>query len=344
MRHLSVTFTLLTLATVVFGQTSTPPPVSPEQSAPMTVEIAHSKLLRGQEREVIEALQKLGKFQPRTAGVNRELGLAYYRIGKLADAEESFAAAIAEDAGDLQAVQLRGLTLYRLGRPGAALPFLERARQGTPDSNVDVNYVLGRCYIGAGRYDDARTAFAVQYDIDPKSGSAYLVMAQILLNIELPELAEENARKALDNTPNIALAHFMLGKIYLAKGDTKSAFEQFEQERNINPTYPPLYQFLGDLYIQTNQHQEAQHSLTKALSLDQTSTGPFILMGRLFLNDNDPQSAASYLEHAEQMDSSNFIIHYLLGQAYRQMGRREDAKRELEVVSKRHSSDSKSLQ
>lgn len=94
----------------------------------------------------------------------------------------------------------------------------------------------------------------------------------------------------------------MVGKVYLAKGDTAHALDQFEQERKINPTYPPLYEFLGDLYTKTAQYQQAQSSLTKALSLDQTSTGPFILMGRLFLDDNDPETAATYLEHAEQMD------------------------------------------
>ena len=59
-------------------------------------------------------------------------------------------------------------------------------------------------------------------------------------------------------------------------------------------------------------------------------------MGKLFLSDNDPQTAVTYLERAEQMDSSNFITHYLLAQAYRRMGRKDDAKRELEIVSSTH--------
>jgi predicted Zn-dependent protease len=90
------------------------------------------------------------------------------------------------------------------------------------------------------------------------------------------------------------------------------------------------------VYIRTNQLPEAQRALTKALSLDQSNTGPFILMGKLFLSDNDPQTAVTYLEHAEQMDSSNFITHYLLAQAYRRMGRKDDAKRELDIVSTTH--------
>jgi predicted Zn-dependent protease len=129
----------------------------------------------------------------------------------------------------------------------------------------------------------------------------------------------------------------------LARGDTTHALAEFEEERTLNPGYPPLYEFLGDLYIRTGQFQEAQHSLTQALSLDQTSTGPFILMGKLFVNDNDPQTAASYLEHAEQMDSSNYITHYLLARAYQSMSRKEDAAREMSAVKRLHAGENQLL-
>ena len=81
----------------------------------------------------------------------------------------------------------------------------------------------------------------------------------------------------------------------------------------------------------------AQQSLTQALSLDQSSTEPFILMGRLFLDDEDPQTESNYPEHAESMNLSNFITHYMLAQTYRSMGRTDEAKKEFDLVAKRHS-------
>jgi tetratricopeptide (TPR) repeat protein len=344
MQSLVMTMMFLILAASAYGQTVTPSPVSSEPPTAMTLEVAHAKLESGHEREAIDALQQLVAAKPPVKGAKRELGIAYYRTAKLVEAEQSFAAALAEDPDDGRSVQMRGLTLYRLGRPSAALRYLERARQWNPDSDVDVNYVVGRCYIDLHRYDDARAAFAAQYRVDPNTGAAYLILAQMLLTLELPETAEQNANTALRVSPNIALAHFVLGKVYLARRDTSHALEQFEQERKINPAYSPLYQFLADLYIKAGQLKEAQHSLTEAISLDQSSTGPFILMGRVFLDENDPETAVSYLQHAEQMDSSNFITHYLLGRAYRQMGRNEEAKRELDKVSKIHSADIKSIQ
>lgn len=239
---------------------------------------------------------------------------------------------------------LRGLTLYRLGRSEAAIPYLERSRQWTPNANVDANYVLGLCYMRARRYDDARSMFAAQYAVDPGSGSAYLLMAQILLHDELPELAAENARKALDVSPQIPLAHLVLGKVLLAKSDPVHALEQLQEERKINPGYAAVYEWLGDAYTRTGQYQQAQESLTKAISLDQSSTGPYILLGKVFLRDSDPQTAATYLEYAEQMDPGNYITRYLLGQAYKEMGRADDAKREIEAVSKLQSAGRTKLQ
>jgi predicted Zn-dependent protease len=309
----------------------------------MTVAEAHKELLHGKEKEAIQSLQRLAAVQPPVRGAIRELGITYYRTGRLEDAEKTFTAAMAVDPLDSESEQMRGLTLYRLNRRAAAVPFLEHTRKWTSASSVDVNYVLGRCYIDARRYDDARAAFAAQYSFGADSGAAYLLMAQMLVREELPELAEENTKRALQLSPQLALTHFVRGKIALARGDTTHALAEFEEERTLNPGYPPLYELFGDLYIRTGQFQEAQHSLTQALSLDQTSTGPFILMGKLFLNDNDPQTAASYLEHAEQMDSSNYITHYLLARAYQSMSRKEDAAREMSAVKSLHAGENQLL-
>jgi hypothetical protein len=41
-----------------------------------------------------------------------------------------------------------------------------------------------------------------------------------------------------------------------------------------------------------------------------------------------------YLERAEKMDPNNYMTHSLLGQAYRSLGRAEDASRETQISQK----------
>jgi Tfp pilus assembly protein PilF len=42
--------------------------------------------------------------------------------------------------------------------------------------------------------------------------------------------------------------------------------------------------------------------------------------------------AKMYLEHALEIDPKNYMAHYLLGQAYRALGRTDDANREYQTA------------
>jgi tetratricopeptide (TPR) repeat protein len=309
---------------------------------PETLVAAHQKLEYGDPNEAVAMLEKLASAND-AKGVQHELGIAYYRTGKLVFAEQAFAKAMTEDPNDIESVQMRGLSLYRLGRPAEAIPFLERVRQWTPNANADANYILGLCYLNAQRLDDARTAFARQFAVAPDSGPAYLVLGKMLLQANLPEPAADSARKALERMPNLPLAHFMLGEFYLFRSDTEQAIRQFEQEREINPGNAAVYDRLGDAYIRTGHYQQAQEALAKAIALDVSSTGPFIQMGKALLKQNEPRTSLLYLQHAEKMDPNNYVTHTLLAQAYRSLGREAEAKQQLEIASKIHTTDAREL-
>jgi tetratricopeptide (TPR) repeat protein len=289
-------------------------------------------------------LEKLAASGESARGVQHELGIAYYRTGKLLSAEQAFGRAMEENPNDIESVQMRGLSLYRLGRPAAAIPFLERVRQWTPNANADANYVLGLCYLNSQRYDDARVAFANQFSLPRDSGQAYLLLSKMLMQANLPEAGADAAKKALDLKPNLPLAHFMLGEFYLLKSDTEKALHEFEQEREISPANAAVYDRLGDVYTRSGKYQEAQESLSKAISLDTSSTGPFIQMGKVLLRRNDPQTSLLYLLHAEKMDPGNYITHTLLGQAYRGVGREQEARKELDIASRIHADSELKLQ
>lgn len=297
---------------------------------------AREDLATGKNAEAIALLQQAAAATPKPKGVEHDLGLAYYRSGKLAEARDSFALAIAEDSGDLESVQMEGLTLYRMGQPAAAVPYLKRVRQWAPNANADANYVLGLCYVNSQNFDAAREAFASQYGVAADSGAAYLLLGRMLVTANLPEQGADAARKALQLSPGLPLAHFLLGEVALYKSDVDAATHEFEAERAINPEYAPVYDRLGDLYTRVGQYQQAQQALMQAISLDVSSTDPFILMGKVLLRRKDPQTALLYLRHAEKMDPSNFITHDLLGQAFRALGQEQDAKQEFDAAAKIH--------
>ena len=231
---------------------------------------------------------------------------------------------------------MEGLVLYRMGQPAAAIPYLERVLQWMPNANADARYVLGLCYLNAQRYDDARASFAVDFGVDPNSAGAYLLLATMLRHANLPELAAVQAQKAVDLSPSLPLAHFMLGEVALYKSNVDLAISEFEAERRLNPDYAPLYDRLGDAYLRVEKLDEAQQALTKAIALDTSLTGAFIKMGKVLLRRQDTQTAIMYLKHAEKMDPEDFTTHTLLSQAYHRVGLDDDAKREAALGSKIH--------
>jgi tetratricopeptide (TPR) repeat protein len=305
---------------------------------------AHEALEHNHADEAILILERLAQQQPPAKGVQHELGFAYYSSGSLMKARHAFEAAVQQDADDLESVQLEGLTLYRLGQPDAAIPYLEKVRGWMPNANADANYVLGLCYLNARRYDDARRSFASQFGEAPDSAEAYLLTATMMMHASLEELAAEQARKALQISPALPMAHYLLGQVALYQSNIPEAIAQLEAERKINPNYSPLYDRLGDAYLHAGKFDEAQQALTKAISLDTSTTGPFILMGEVLLRRQDLHTALMYLQHAEKMDPSNYVTHTLLSQAYHRIGRQDDAKRETDIASKIHADNQLKLE
>jgi predicted Zn-dependent protease len=268
------------------------------------------------------------------AGLKRVEGLADYAKNDLRAADAAFAAALLEDPRDGEAAEMRGLTLFRLGKPADAIPLLEGAsKQGTL-GQADPNYILALCYMDMRRYDDARRAFAAQYGFAPESASAYLVAARMLLRREYLPVALSFAQKAIELDPALPLAHELLGEIALASSRFDEAIAEFEKEKARNPLEPSVYDRLGDAYSREAKYDDAQRNLQRAVLLEPNSTGPYILLGKTMLKKTDPVAAATYLEHAERLDPGNYITHSLLGQAYRTMGRFEDATREAAMAQK----------
>jgi predicted Zn-dependent protease len=289
---------------------------------------------RGQSADALKELNALSARQPAPPGVNRLRGMALYSQNQFVEADAALAAALQQDPHDEESARWRGLTLYRLGKPADAIPLLESAHGWTSDTKVDPSYVLALCYLDTRNYDGARRAFATQYGFPPDSAPAYLLAARMLLRREYLPVAQQFAAKSLELDPQLPLAHALLGEIALAGEHIDEAIAEFEKERLRNPLNGSIYDRLGDAYTRAGDYTKAQQSLQRALLLEPNSTGPYILLGKVLLKRQDPANAMMYLERAEKMDPSNYMTHSLLGQAYRSLGRTDDATREIQLSQK----------
>ena len=271
-------------------------------------------------------------------------GDALYDLNRLQDAHPAYERALAADPHDQAAAQMDALTLFRLGRPAAAIPLLEVNHAFGSQSKADPTYVLALCYIDTRRYDDARHAFAAQYGFAPDSASAYLLAARMLLRREYLPIAQQFATHALALDPHLPLAHEILGEIALAGDHLEDATRELEAERALNPLQGSVYERLGDAYSRGAHYAEASRVLQQAVLLEPNATGPYILLGKVMLKQNQAGGAMTFLQKAETMDPANYITHNLLAQAYRAMGRTAEASHELQLTEQIQASDTPKLE
>jgi len=289
-------------------------------------------LEQGKFSEAIAALEKLREQKPELAGLSRELGTAYYRQGDYMKAITNFNQAVKENANDGESTQLMGLALYLAGRPGEAIPYLEKVQSWYPSANVDAAYILGVSYIQTKNYPQARMAFAKMFGVPADSAASFLFTARMLLRLDFGPVAEEYGQKAVALDPKLPLAHFLLGELYLYQSRIPEAIAQLQQELAINPGHAASYYKLADAYSRVQKYDDAEKLLQRSIWLDATATGPYILMGKVLEKKGEPALAVRSLQRAIAMDPNNSISHHLLGQAYRDLGRAEDAERELKLA------------
>jgi tetratricopeptide (TPR) repeat protein len=286
---------------------------------------------QGRFEEALASLEGLQKANPEMKGLSREFGVAYYRKGDYVNAVLYFQKALKEDPSDQEAVQLTGLSLYLAGRPGEAIPYLEKVQSWYPSANVDAAYVLGVAYIQTKNYAQARAAFAKMFGVPAESAPAYLFTARMLLRFDFGPIAEEYGKKAIALDPKLPLAHELLGELYLYESKIPDAIAQLEQEMAIDPGSAITYYKLADAYSRVQRFDDAERLLQRSIWLDATSTGPFILLGKVLEKKGETALAVRALQRALAMDPKNPIPHHLLGQAYRELGQEADAERELKL-------------
>jgi tetratricopeptide (TPR) repeat protein len=295
---------------------------------------ARSLLKQGKNREAIEWLKGIAEKQPETRGVNRELGVAYYREGEYVQASNYLQHASDENKDDRDAVQLLGLAYYFSGRPIEAIPALERVRFWRPNANIDAIYILGICYALAGRYTEARSVFAQMYGVSPDSADAHLLMARMLLRQGFDPVAESEAREALHITHRLPLAHLTLGELSAYGGDYPKAVQEFQSELAVNAASAQALAHLGDVYWRLNRDDDSRRVLLRSITLDDAAPEPYVTLGKVLLRTGEIALAEQNLLQAIKLDPFNYTAHYVLGQLYRDQGRLEEAKRELTAAAR----------
>ncbi|PYU60066.1 MAG: hypothetical protein DMG56_16640, partial [Acidobacteria bacterium] len=142
-------------------------------------------------------------------------------------------------------------------------------------------------------------------------------------------------KKAVEMAPQRPGTHYKLGSTYWSLSMWDAATQQFEAELANDPNNCTAQWKIGNILLE--QHLDPQLAVTdidKALAICPTLMPARGDRGRALMRLDRNEEAVKDLQAAETADPSDPSIHFLLAQAYRALGRAQDAKAEMQVFTK----------
>lgn len=161
--------------------------------------------------------------------------------------------------------------------------------------NPDRHATLGLVFAANGLWSEAKLAFENVVQLDPKEPLAVLYLAVCHQELGQPDKAIALLRKVTAQFPDFA---------------------------------PGFYR-LGDYALRLGAFEEAERAFGRLAELEPDEWRGFSGLGEVKLRQAAPAEAVPFLERALQIDSRAKPVRALLGQAYQQLGRTEEAQREL---------------
>jgi tetratricopeptide (TPR) repeat protein len=204
----------------------------------------------------------------------------------------------AADSNYVAALKVKAKALYLLRRDREAETALQRAADRAP-GDAEIPYDLGRMYYQQQRHAAAAEAFRKATVLDPL------------------------AYKAWDN---LGLAAEALGDVAQAQQHYLKALALVHKD---HPRYDVVYANFADLLIKLGNYQRAFDLATEAAQRNPDDARNFFLAGKALVQLGQSDLSVRWFERAIALNADYPEPHYLLWQAYRNLGREADAERAL---------------
>merc|ERR1711871_945957 len=149
---------------------------------------------------------------------------------------------------------------------------------------------------------------------------------------------DEHADKVDDwktKSANDPALHLNLGVVYRKNGQRKEAVQEFEEAVRLDPEDANAFYYLGFTQLELNNRVEALDAFTWAVEIDPSNIQVQMQLGALKAKIDPPDYAGSISAYrmALHYEPNNMKVQYALGDTLSKAGKREEAIKELLVIT-----------
>lgn len=274
-------------------------------------------------------LERALKVDPKMPSARALLGISRYEMGGYAEARRELEAALRANPKDDNAELFLANDLIRLDELDLAASHLKRLSERQPH-NEEIWYLLGQVHMKL-----SEQALAKLNQINSDSVWVHEISGQIMEDMKNYDGAVIEYKKAVESAPQQPGTHYLLGNAYWSIANWDAATQQFRAELLNDPNNCVAQWKLGNILLE--QHLSAEEALgnvDKSLSVCPSLVQARVDRGRALLRLDRNQEAVQDLQAAERVSPDESSIHFLLAQAYRALGRTQEAQSEMVIFSK----------
>lgn len=300
---------------------------------------AHLGLLEARQehyKESIPLYRKALTLNPRIPGLRLNLALALFKAGDMKGAIPQFnllLKTVPPNSPEASRYKiLLGMAHYGLGQFAEASPYLESAADADP-RNLPIRLTLAHSLLWSKQYNKVLEVYKEILTLDPDSAEADMLAGEALDETKDTPGAIEMFRKAVKAKPDEPNAHFGLGYLLWTQKQYAEAISEFKAELALDPNHAQSLLYIADSQVQMNQYDDAKSLLEKAIKLDPSLGLAHLDLGIVAANDGRNDDALREFLVAEKLNPDDVNVHWRLGRLYRAMGKKAEAKAELDKAS-----------
>lgn len=297
--------------------------------------------------------RKVIKLMPENIEAYINMANAQYEQEKFSEAEESYSFVLQKQSNHQQALLGKARILTAQKQYNESINLVEKILAPTPN-NIDALTCLAANYMGMEKVDNAIETYKKIIDIDTANEAAFLSLARLYLDNNNLTESSHILLTAREQIPESVDILFALAQVYLEIGVPDSAIECYETIQDIEPdnliarrcqalTYVEKGQFEIALEMLDELATEPEVRLTtlgaKANILERMGdyNGAYEIIKPLISEENLPASIAiayaklchrndtcdtaillleKALQNSSNMERDNRLLHYSLGNIY----------------------------